>query len=304
MKNRKTAICLLLVFLLLLTTGCSAQDEWEAAEKAAGLLSGVTEDPQLRADTEKLLDAMIADDYAAAWDAVCEEIDAAQFRRLYVEVQPHLTQIENYELVPSSINKTVRDGVSTISVRYMMTAGDLRLFVDVARVEGYEGLTGFRLNEYVPVTTTGTLGNMHGANVLQWVFLVVGMLELVFVICVFVDCCRHKMKKKWLWLLIVALGYMTFKLTATPEKLHLGVNVGILLQYTSLIRYSTGGFMLRIMMPVGAIIYLICRKTLFAKYARFQQQKTMEVQPVLPNEEAPQILETKPEISELEKSEE
>lgn len=297
MKHRRTVLCLLLVLLLLLATGCGAKDEWEAAQKAAGMLSGVTEDPQLRSDTEKLLNAIIADDYAAAWDTIYQEIDAAEFKRMYVELQPHLAQIETYELVASNINKTVSNGVSTVSVRYMMTAGDLRLFVDVSRVEGYEGLTGFYLNEYVPVITTGTLGNMQGANVLQWIFLVVGLLELVFVLGAFVDCCRHKMKKKWLWLLLIALGYMIFSLIVTQEQFRVGMNVGAILNYTSLIRYSTGGFTLRLMIPVGAIVYLICRKTLFAKYALFQQQKAAAQQPVQPEpisqtEEIPEAGET------------
>lgn len=297
MKHRRTVLCLLLVLLLLLATGCGAQDEWEAAQKAAGMLSGVTEDPQLRSDTEKLLNAIIADDYAAAWDTIYQEIDAVEFKRMYVELQPHLAQIETYELVASNINKTVSNGVSTVSVRYMMTAGDLRLFVDVSRVEGYEGLTGFYLNEYVPVITTGTLGNMQGANVLQWIFLVVGLLELVFVLGAFVDCCRHKMKKKWLWLLLIALGYMIFSLIVTPEQFRVGMNVGAILNYTSLIRYSTGGFTLRLMIPVGAIVYLICRKTLFEKYALFQQQKTAAQLPVQPEpisqtEEIPEAGET------------
>jgi len=292
--------CVLLVLLLVMLAGCGAQDEWDASQKAAGMLSGITEDPQLRADTEKLLDAMIANDYAAAWDAVYEGIDAAEFRKMYIELQPHLLQIEDYELVASNINKTVRNGVSTVSVRYMMTAGDLRLFVDAARVEGYEGLTGFYLSEYQPVTVTGALGSMQGANALQWIFLILGMVELVFVTGVFVDCCRQKMKKKWLWLLIVGLGYLVMNLIVTPEQFRLNFNVGAFLSYTRLLRYSTGGFICRLMVPVGAIIYLIMRKSLLAKYA---QQEALAEQPVDYVEEMPQsvdVIEDTPETGKTE----
>ena len=300
----KKCVCVVLVMLLLLLAGCGAQDEWEAAEKAAGLLSDVTEDSQLRADTEKLLDAMLANDYAAAWDAVYEGVDAAEFRKMYIELQPHLIQIEDYELVVANINKTVSNGVSTVSVRYMMTAGDLRLFVDATRVEGYEGLVGFYLNEYVPVVATGTLGNMQDTNALQWIVLVIGMLEIVFAVWMFVDCCCHKLRRKWLWLLFIALGYLLINLIVTPEQFRVNFNVGVYLSYTSLIRYSTGGFTLRVMIPVGAVVYLICRKTLFAKYAQFQQQKGMEDQPEATAEEVPQTLEMEAEIPESVKTEE
>ena len=299
MKKLRAISCVLLVLALLMLAGCGAQDEWAATQKAAGMLSNITEDPQLRADTEKLLDAMIADDYAAAWDAVYEEIDAVEFRRMYVELQPHLAQIEQYELVASHINKTVSNGVSTVSVRYIMTAGELRLLVDVARVEGYEGLTAFYVNEYQPVETTGTLGSMQGADAAQWGFLVFGMLEIVFTILVFVDCCRHKMKKKWLWLLLIALGYVILSIVAVPEQFRINFNVGGFLSYTSLIYYSTGGATCRIVIPAGAIAYLCVRKSLFAKYAQLQQQKAAEQETVgLPQEEVVPQTEVLPEPEE------
>lgn len=299
MKKLRAISCVLLVLALLMLAGCGAQDEWAATQKAAGMLSNITEDPQLRADTEKLLDAMIADDYAAAWDAVYEEIDAVEFRRMYVELQPHLAQIEQYELVASHINKTVSNGVSTVSVRYIMTAGELRLLVDVARVEGYEGLTAFYVNEYQPVETTGTLGSMQGADAAQWGFLVFGMLEIVFTILVFVDCCRHKMKKKWLWLLLIALGYVILSVVAVPEQFRINFNVGGFLSYTSLIYYSTGGATCQIVIPAGAIAYLCVRKSLFAKYAQLQQQKAAEQETVgLPQEEVVPQTEVRPEPEE------
>lgn len=300
MKKLRAISCVLLVLALLMLAGCGAQDEWAATQKAAGMLSDITEDPQLRADTEKLLDAMIADDYAAAWDAVYEEIDAVEFRRMYVELQPHLAQIEQYELVASHINKTVNNGVSTVSVRYMMmTAGEQRFFVDAARVEGYEGLTAFYVNEYQPVETTGTLGSMQGADAAQWGFLAFGMLEIVFTILVFVDCCCHKMKKKWLWLLLIALGYVILSIVAVPEQFRINFNVGGFLSYTSLIYYSTGGATCQIVIPAGAIAYLCVRKSLFAKYAQLQQQKAAEQETVgLPQEEVVPQTEVLPEPEE------
>ena len=295
MKKLRAIVCVLLTLVLLMLAGCGAQDEWEAAQKAAGMLSDITEDPQLRADTEKMLNAIIADDFPAALDAFYEDISAIEFRRAYVEMQPVLVGIEQYELVPANINKNIKNGISSTSVRYMLTAGGQRFFVDVARAEGYDGLVAFYLNEYQPVVTTGTLGNMQGANAVQWIFLVVGLLEFVFVVCVFVDCCRHKMKKKWLWLLLIALGYLIFSVIATPEQFRIGFNAGAYFIYTSLIRYSTGGFVFRVMVPVGAIVYLSMRKSLFAKYAQLQQQKAAAQQTVQP-EPIPQAEEiTEPE---------
>lgn len=279
MKKYRSLFCILLVLSLLLLAGCGAKDEWEAAEKVAGKLSDKIEDPQLRADTEKLLDAIIADDYDTAWDAIYEGVNKADFQQMYTSLQPHLTGMEQYTLVASNIHKTVKNGVSTTNVRYMMTAGEEKFLVDVARIEGYEGLTSFHLNEYQPVTITGTLGNMQGANAAQWIFLTIGILEIIFAIWMFVDCCRHKIRRKWLWLLLIALGYVILSVIATPEQFRINFNVGAFLSYTSLICYSTGGFTCQVVIPAGAIVYLSMRKKLFAGYEAEMQQKTVQQMP-------------------------
>ena len=295
MKKLGRLVCFLLVLSLLLLAGCGAKDEWEAAEKMAGKLSDKIEDPQLRADTEKLLNAMIADDYDTARDAIYEGVNEADFRQMYTSLQPYLTGMEQYTLVASNINKTVKNGVSSTNVRYMMTAGEQKFLVDVARIEGYEGLTAFYLNEYQPVTVTGTLGHMQGANAAQWTFLAIGILEIVFAIWMFVDCCRHKIRRKWLWLLLIALGYVILSVIAAPEQFRINFNVGAFLSYTSLICYSTGGATCQVVIPVGAIVYLSMRKKLFAGYEAEMQQKAVQQMPVEENPEEPAAL---PEIQE------
>lgn len=276
MNQLKSIGCILLVCLLLLMAGCGQQDEWETAQKTADTLSGITEDAQLRADTERMLDAILKDDYQAAWDTIYQEVDASQFRQAYLQIQTVLKGVTQYELVASNINKTVTNGLETVSVRYMMTTGEQRFFVDVARAEGYVGLISFRLNVYQPVTVTGTLRNMQGANVIQWIVLIVGLLELAVTVFVFVDCCRHKMRKKWLWLLFIGVGAVIFSVIATPEQLRINFNFGALLGYTSLLSYSTGGFVLQIMIPAGAIVYLCVRQKLFAGYEAYMQKKASQ----------------------------
>jgi hypothetical protein len=282
MKKLGRLVCVLLVLSLLLLAGCGAKDEWEAAEKMAGKLSDKIEDPQLRADTEKLLDAMIADDYDTARDAIYEGVNEADFQQMYASLQPDLAEMEQYTLVASNINKTVKNGISSTNVRYMMTAGEEKFLVDVARIEGYEGLTAFHLNAYQPVTVTGTLGHMQGANAAQWIFLAIGILEIVFTIWMFVDCCRHKIRRKWLWLLLIALGYVILSVIATPEQFRINFNVGAFLSYTSLICYSTGGATCQVVIPVGAIVYLSMRKKLFAGYEAEMQQMPVEENPEEP----------------------
>lgn len=275
MKKLRSIGCCLMICLLLLA-GCGVQDEWEAALKAAVAIADITEDDQLRADTEKMLDAIILDDYQTAWDTIYQEVDPSQFHQAYQQIQTALKGISQYELVASNINKTVTNGMETVHIRYMMTAGEQRFFVEAARVEGYDGLVSFFLNAYEPITATGTLGSMQGASVSQWIFLVIGLLELAVTIFAFVDCCRHKMRKKWLWLLLIGVGAVVFSVIVTPEQFRINFNFGAFLGYTSLISYSDGGYILQIMIPVGAIVYLCIRKKIFEGYKRYMQKKAVQ----------------------------
>lgn len=278
MKKFKSFVCVALVLLLLCLAGCGQQDEWEQTLKAAERMDGITEDAQLRENTEKMLDALIADDVAGAYAALYAGTDYSQFLEVYDQLRQEVAGLETYQLMPVNINKSVTNGVTTVSVRYMMTAGEQRFYIDVTRAKDHEGLTAFYITEYIPVVTNGTLSNMEGANAAQWGFLVIGMAELAFVLWAFVDCCRHKMRRKWLWLLLIALGYVLLQLVATPEQFRTGMRLGAFLSYTCLLGYSTGGFTLQFLIPAGAIVYVALRKRLFANYLKFQQEKQLKTQ--------------------------
>ena len=271
-------MCVVLVLLLLCLAGCGQQDEWEKSLKAANAVSGIADDSQLRTSAEQMLDALIADDPQSAYAALYEGADYNRFLEIYGQLRQALSDMQSYQLTPSQINKSVTNGIATVSVRYMMTAGEQRYYVDATRADGYDGLIAFYVNEYIPVIVNGTLSNMEGARAEQWIILIVGMGEIAFVLWAFVDCCRHKLRRKWLWLLLIALGYIIIQAVVTPEQFRTGVRIGAFLTYTCLMHYSTGGFALQIILPAGAIIYVALRKRLFANYLKFQQEKLLKSQ--------------------------
>ena len=278
MEKFRKWICVALALLLLCLAGCGQQDEWAKSLEAIERIGGITDDALLREDAEKMLNALIADDATGAYAVMYAGTDFSQFLEAYEQMRLELGDLQTYRLIPSGIHKTVTNGEGAVSIRYMMEAGEQRFYVDVTREEAYDGLTGFYITKYVPVITNGTLSNMEGANVAQWVFLILGMLELAFVVWAFVDCCRHKVRRKWLWLLLIALGYAVSQMIFTPEQFRVGTRLGLFLSYTCLMRYSTGGFTLQFLIPAGAIVYVVLRKRLFANYLKFQQEKLLKAQ--------------------------
>ena len=265
--EKKRLFCLLLCALLLLLAGCGAAESWESMQSAADSLGEALEDPQLRQDATAMLDYIIADDKAQAYKLVADVITEEDFQEPYDLMREHLQTVGSYELVASYKSVRAQNGVNVVSVRYLMTAGEDRFVLETARSEEFTGLAGFYLTPYVEVQQTGTLTTMEGADWLQWMFLVFAGLELVFVVVILVDCCRHKVEKKWLWILLILVGSLSVLVMSTDSGLQVNYNYGLFFSHTALIRYSTGGFMARLYLPIGAIAYAMARKKLFATYA-------------------------------------
>ena len=276
--TQKRLFCLLLCALILLLAGCGTANNWESMQSAAQEMGAALEDEQLRQDATAMLDHIIADDREKAYKMVADVITEEDFQEPYDLMREYLQVVGSYELVAAHKSARVQNGVNVVSVRYMMTAGEDRFVVEAARSEEFTGLAGFYLSPYVEVQQTGTLTTMKDADWLQWVFLVVAGLELVFVLAVLVDCFLHKMEKKWLWILLILLGSLSVLLITTNSGIKVNYNYGLFFSYTALIRYSTGGFMARIYLPAGAIAYAALRKKLFATYAALHPS-TQEIPP-------------------------
>ena len=77
-----------------------------------------------------------------------------------------------------------------------------------------------------------------------------------------VDCLRHKFKGRIGWLLVILLVSSLIRLSFSGGKLSLHFNFGVYLYSTALLRESTGAVLLRLYVPVGAIVYWFRRKKL------------------------------------------
>lgn len=261
MGKRILAIAIIML-LLLSVSGCDSKDEWETARQLGLKLENKVDDAQVRENTERMLSYILADDFENAHTMVCTVVTREDFRQPYADIRAVLQNVTEYELLASGRTNNVTNGVSSVTIRYMLTSGEERIFVESTCTEGSIGLTGFHVNAYNPVTQTGTLTSMKEANGIQWVFLVIGLLEAGFMVWMFVDCCRSKIRRKWLWLALTLLGAIAVSFTV-DGGLSYRYNIGLFFNlHTALIRYSSGGFTLRLMFPVGAVIYLILKKKL------------------------------------------
>ena len=263
MKKYRLLLCFLLIAFLLV--GCGKEKLQDLTNQAAQKFSDMANDEQLLADTRELLDAVLADDFDGARDVTNSRVSDEELREAFETLRQEMENVTQYELTATSINKSVLNGVSTVMVRYQMTAGEEQFLLEVSRRDGEAGLLSCFIEAYEPEVVTGNLGNMKEATPLQWGFLIFGGLVSVFVLIVLVDCCRQKIQKKWILILIVLFGSVAMAIVCTPQQFRTAASIGLFLNGTQLLTYSSGGFTIRMTLPVGAVTYLCLRKHLLSK---------------------------------------
>ena len=259
--KRQIKKCMLTVMVLLLLisfAGCA----------------GIPDGRQIREKTMVMLDALIADDAAAAYAMVADACTQAEFDGVYANMRQMVVGVTSYELKTVSFNSRTGNGKTTTQAVYSMRADNGKSFaVQATEATGYQGLAGFRIapEENTNLFYNGELGHMEGADALQWGMLVLSGLTLVFVIVVLIDCCRRKIKQKVLWIVLILLGMVTLTFFASSTSMRMNFNIGAILSYSALLRYGDGSTALRIMFPLGAVLYLCLRKKLLIVPAPVQQ---------------------------------
>lgn len=237
----KRTACIMLCVLLLTATGCRAFDNEE-----------------VRARTEAMLTAILADDVDAAYACMAPSIERAPFDEGYEQVHTLIGGVETYELKAIYLQVSVNNGVKTTQVTYQLlteeTAYEIQAMID----ERYAGLISF----YVTPSSNAAGASIVGQHPLQLVFLAVAAVETAFVVWMTVDCARRRTKNKVLWLLIILFGMLSVTFTIAGGSMNMGANFGFLLSFTSL--SMNGGYYAgaRILLPIGAVVYAILRKRL------------------------------------------
>ena len=239
------------IFLLLtlLLGGCAPKDV-------------AIDDSAFRPGTTSMLDALLTGDYDSCRRLVTEQVEDEDLRTAVAQMSQLLADVESYTLKVTGWQKNTNNGITQSVVRYEMQTNAGSFCVDTVLVDGMDGLAGFHITPIQKTMVTGTLGNMEGADALQWLVLLLGLAEFAFVAWMAVDCLRRKFKGRIGWLLMILLVSSLMNLSVSGGKLSLHFNFGVYLYSTALLRESTGAVLLRLYVPVGAIVYWFRRNKL------------------------------------------
>lgn len=273
---QKLMVSVLISILLLSLCGCSSLIE-------------KFDNQELRQYTEAMLDSLIADDRDAAYLLVQDYCTEEELASVFPQMQEILGQPDTYELKLLSIytNGQFVDGQqhTVTSATYELIADNRKMIVAVQKSNTSQCIQTFQLTPYelTDYYFTGTLQTMKDANVLQWILLLSNVISIGLAVFAIVDCCRHDIKKKALWILLSALGFFTIGVTLARTGINLNYNLGWITSYSALIRYGSGTIIARLMLPVGPVIYCIRRRALI----NGSIPKTSNIPETVPGEPTP-----------------
>lgn len=224
---------------------------------------------ELREETEQMLNSLIADDFEAFYSQIsdaCSEEDAIA---LFPQMRDYLNGATTYELELYHMSARVDNGVHLREEKYFVKTDGGNFYVSIQTTSEVQGIAGFNIvkeeESGIASSSTGTIFSMSGASLVQWALLMFALLETVFVIFSVVDCARQRIAKKALWILLILFASGTFMLTLSSSGLNFRFNLGFLFSHTALIVYNNGTRVLRLFVPIGAIIYWCLRKKLLSK---------------------------------------
>ncbi len=211
------------------------------------------------------VDALSKNDFEAALSLIDEgRFSREDFETFFKNTREYVGEFSSYE------NKGITDyanaeqnGKPTESATFLFETDGADFYVGVARVGESKKISGLAVSP----TQIGTITSMGGANALQWLVLILGIVTIGFTALVFVDCVRRKFKSKGVWCAVILLGVLSLGFTVGKTGFMPSAGFGFIIFPSSLVTYSTGGYTLSLVLPIGAIAYLVMRKKLLRPQA-------------------------------------
>ena len=251
---KKALLALLLALCMLCLSGCSQLTD--------GLLTMVADKAEASgadALARQFIDGILTNDPQKSHAVFVEGVEMTQVLEIFPTMQNMLPDSDSYTLTPTSWNSKTSNGVTQTAFQFLLTMGDQQFVVETLQVSTMEGLYNIHIAPRATQETSET--DVQENPVIDTVFTLISVATAVFVIWALVDCCRHKIPRKWIWVLVILLGNMLLILAMQGSQLSFNLKLGLNLNATSL-TLRDGGFYLSLLVPVGAIVYLARRKQL------------------------------------------
>ncbi len=248
-QNLVRVLLLVLACLLSLTCLTSCDDETSWTE--------LSDDSDADVLCRTFIDHVIREEREDLYDLVKHMVDSETFETIWRDLRTVADGAASADIHQTHWEFFTDSSGSYLQSSYMVeydTGASMSFHITTGETKGVP--EGFGFTE-----TTGFLANATKASqIWNTVLIGVSLLVLAFTIWMLVDCIRRPLKRKALWIILILLG-ISLTFTVGPESAHLNFFVGIFAQFsTSTLNMAMPAMIIRVIIPVGPIIYFCVRK--------------------------------------------
>lgn len=256
---KKTLLPLLLMLCCLLLGGCQLAEDAildHVADRAA----------ETGADelTRQFLDGLFAGDMAMTHAAMVPDVTDAMMEEAFGPLCALLPEdADSYTLTPRHWSVQTHNGVTAHNFQFLMTAGERYYIVETQQLSGKTGLYHVNLQEIDPAAQDQP-AERASFGIWDAISLLLTLAVFALLLWALIDCLRHRMRRRWLWLLLILLGNLLLTFTLTGSRMNVLFNIGLYI-VGSQIAVQAGSFGLKLAIPVGSLVYLCLRKKLYER---------------------------------------
>jgi hypothetical protein len=223
---------------------------------------------------EDYFDAVIDNDFAAAYDIFDEIADADSVKGMYNEDCKVLENSKNYKLKQVGWYTETDDGVTLRQVTFELVSDDDKTMY-VLLVLDDEGLYRF-----YTMDATEFIKDTVFVRVIGVIMTVISFALFGVTIWMIVDVCKRKIKNKALWILLIIIG-VWFEVSVGIEAGHFDFDFGLFFGIKTATAYTINSVQAigaRISIPIGTIIYFFIRKSLSAREEAIAAREAAEAE--------------------------
>jgi len=153
---------------------------------------------------------------------------------------------------------------SNITFEYQFSKKWLLVNVAIQKEGGVSTITGFNVRNLPDSLENINRFKLGGKNALQYIVLVGTIVVPLIILCALFLCVRTKrFKRKWLWIIFILIGFGQFAVNWTTGQWNF-IPLSFQLFGSGATATPFGPWVLSISLPLGAIWFLIRRKSLSA----------------------------------------
>lgn len=178
------------------------------------------------------------------------------------------------ELIPAGEPKSVRtigaytnqiNAITNYSLTFEYEYNDVWLVANVVlrRSDGAVSVTGIHVSPHKESLETENAFSFKGKSWLHYVVFGLAIAVPLFILCTIVVCARTKIaRRKWLWLLFIAMGFFVVQLNWTTGAWSVNPIYFLLLGAGFAKAAPAAPLILSVSFPLGALLFLVKRRSL------------------------------------------